>query len=251
MEFFDFIKPEELDELPEDSQTAFIAFVRLAGPRLKDRLKSLGSRDENNWEDIDDARYGFQNVVLGAARKYGIEPFASLQMPTIEDHGDKDYRQFRHDLTHYITQIMLATADKDRLNSVPLRDDVRQSIRTYIFHLREAISRTDLSDAKKDGLYGKLDELERELDRRRVRVAVIAGIVMAILSAPGDLAGSYDAVVKVTNSIMREIGKAKAADTEQRHISFDEPAALLPPRKPKLDPPTSFQRDEMDDEIPF
>ncbi len=43
MEFFDFIKPDELDDLPEDPQAAFIAFVRIAGPRLKDRQKALGS----------------------------------------------------------------------------------------------------------------------------------------------------------------------------------------------------------------
>ena len=247
MEFFDFIKPEELDELPEDPQAAFIAFVRIAGPRLKEKLKALGARDNDTYEDIDDARYGFQNVILGAARKYGIEPFASLQMPTIENHDDKHYRQFRHDLTHYITQIMLATADQDRINSVPLREDVRQSIETYIFHLREAISRTDLSDKKKDDLYKKLDELERELDRRRVRLTVVWGVVMAILAAPGDLVGSYDAVVRITNSITRAIGQAKEADNEQRRISYDEPVALIAPRQPEIEK----HKDEMDDEIPF
>ena len=57
MEFFDFIKLEELDDLPEDPQAAFIAFVRLAEPRLKERLRALGPRDSTTYEDIDDARY--------------------------------------------------------------------------------------------------------------------------------------------------------------------------------------------------
>jgi hypothetical protein len=171
-------------------------------------------------------------------------------MPTIEDHDDRNYRQFRHDLTHYITQIMLTTADRDRSGSVPLREETRQSLQTYIFHLREAIDRTNLPDWKKVELNKKLDDLEKELGRRRVRIAVVAGIVMTILAAPGDLVSSYDAVVRVTNSIMREIGQAKIADNEQRKISFDEPVALLPPRKeePKAQ---EFAGDEMDDEIPF
>jgi len=245
MEFFDFINQDEMSELPEDSRAAFVAFVRIAGPRLRDRLRDLGSRDESNYQDIDDARYGFQNVILGAARKYGIEPFASMQMPTMRDHDDQNFRQFRHDLTHYITQIMLATADVDRSGSVPLLESTRQTLKTYIFHLRDAIARTNLPDWKKDDLTKKLDELEKELDRRRVRFAVVVGVIMTVLAAPGELVGSYDAVVRITNCIMRELGQAKTADDQQRKVSFDEPIGLLAPRQQKT------KQDEMDDEIPF
>jgi hypothetical protein len=114
MDFFDFIKVEELDDLPEDPQAAFIGVVRLAEPRLSVRLKELGARDQDTYEEIDDARYSFQNLVLGAAKKFDIEPFASLEMPTLKEHTDQNYRQFRADLTHYITQIMLTLADRDR-----------------------------------------------------------------------------------------------------------------------------------------
>jgi hypothetical protein len=245
MEFFDFFKPEELEDLPEDNQAAFIQLVRIAQTRLKDQLRDLGPRDQDNWEEHDNAQYGFQNVVLAMARKFEIEPFASLQMPSIQDHDQKGYRQFRHDLTHYIAQIMLTLADRERVNSVPLRDEVRQSIQTYIYHLREAILRANLPERKKEDLLKKLAELEEEIGRRRIRVAVVAGIIMAILSAPGELVGSYDAVVRITNSILREIGQAKEADQEQRHISFEQPVALIPPRR------TSEKKDELDEEIPF
>jgi hypothetical protein len=252
VDFWDFVTNDELDELPEDPEAAFIAFVRIAEARLKERLRAIGPRDQGTYEEIDDARYGFQNVVLGSAKKFGIEPFASLQMPVLDDHNDAKYRQFRHDLTHYITQLMLTTADRDRSNSVPLLDATRQKLETYIFHLRDAIKNSDLSDRKKDDLYKKLDALERELGRRRLRFIIVAGIVIHILTAPGELNASYDAVIRLTNSIMREIGLAKEADNEQRKISHDEPVALLPPRtevpKPK---DVSFDSSKMDDEIPF
>lgn len=253
MDFWDFVTNDELDELPEDSDAAFIAFVRIAEARLKERLKELGQRDQHNYDEIDDARYGFHNVVLSAAKKFGIEPFSSLQMPMFEDHNDARYRQFRHDLTHYITQLMLTTAERDRSNSVPLLDTTRQKLETYIFHLRDAIKNSNLPDSKKDGLYKKLDALERELGRKRLRFIIVAGIVMHILTAPGELNASYDAVVRLTNNIMREIGLAKEADNEQRRISHEEPVALLPPRPtvPKTKTAASFDRGEMDDEIPF
>jgi hypothetical protein len=38
MDLFDFIKVEELDDLPVDAKAAFIAFVRLAEGRLTVRL---------------------------------------------------------------------------------------------------------------------------------------------------------------------------------------------------------------------
>ena len=50
MDFFDFIKTEELDDLPEDPHAAFIAFVRLAEPRLSARLREIGSRDQDTYE---------------------------------------------------------------------------------------------------------------------------------------------------------------------------------------------------------
>jgi hypothetical protein len=251
MDFFDFIRPEELDDLPEDPHTAFIAFVRLAEGRLTARLREIGPSDQDTYEQIDDARYGFQNVVLGAAKKFEIEPFASLEMPTLKNHNNENYRQFRADLTHYITQIMLTTADRDRSTSVPLLDNTRQSIATYVVHLREAIDHTDLPDKKKANLHKLLDSFEKELERKRVRFVVVAQVVMAVLAAPGALVGSYDAVVRITNAIMREIGEAKVADDQQRKISFEEPVALLPPRKEKVERRASFSRGEMDDEIPF
>jgi hypothetical protein len=119
--------------------------------------------------------------------------------------------------------------------------------------LREAIDRTHLPDWKKKRLHQRLDDLEKEFARGRVRFVVVAGIVMAILAAPGELAGSYDAVVRITNNIMRELGEAKAQDDEQRKVSHDEPVALLPPRKLEAQKTRGKKDswDELDDEIPF
>jgi hypothetical protein len=247
MEIFDFIKPEELEDLPDDPDRAFIVFVRLAQPRLEARLKELGQRDNENYELIDDAKYGFQNVILGAARKFNIEPFASLALPTLEDFNDKGYRQFRADLTHYITQILLTAADRDRSDSVPLPEKSQDSLRQYIHHLREAIDKANLTDAKKMALHKRLDALEMELSRKRVRFLVVARVVIEILSVPGALYESYDVVQKLTTNIIREIGEAKIVDDEQRRIpTIEEPVALAPPR-----PPASLQQDKVDDEIPF
>lgn len=259
MEYFDFIKPGELDSLPADSQLAFARIVEIAQPRLAARLAKLDSNDRNDWDTVQDARYGFQSLIMGAARKFGIEPFASRDTPLIANYEDSDYRQFRHDLTGYIAQIMFGAADVDRSNSVPLIEERRQSLRTYVFHLREAIDKSDLPDWKKARLHKRLNDLEQELTKPRVNMTVVAGIVAAVLAVTSDAGGAYDTISKVATFILREIGQAKEADDEQKKISYDPPVALLPLRSPEAQrqgqgrktAPDSFQRDEMDDEIPF
>jgi len=259
LEYFDFIKPRELDNLPEEPQLAFARVVEIAQPRLIDRIRDLDHNDRDGWALIQEAKYGFQGLVMGAARKYSIEPFSKSDMPLLKNYNDEDYRQFRHDLSMYITQIMLNAADADRSNSVPLIEEKRQRLRTYVFHLREAIDKSDLPDWRKDRLHKRLNDLEQELIKPRVNMTVVAGIVAAVLAVTSDAGGAYDTISKVATFILREIGQAKEADDEQKKISYDAPIALLPPRSPEAErqgrgrktAPGSFQRDEMDDEIPF
>jgi hypothetical protein len=88
---FDFITQEEitqeeLDDLPDDDpQAAFATFVRIAQRRLAQRTEKLDPRNEYDWEPINEARNGFMNVVIAAAKKYGIEPIASIDVPRLQD----------------------------------------------------------------------------------------------------------------------------------------------------------------------
>lgn len=247
MEYFDFIRPGDLDNLPEDSQLAFAEFVKLAQARLIDRLEKLDPQDNGAWEVITEAKHGFQNVVMGAARRFGIEPFATADVPRLANYQDEQYRQFRADLSNYITQIMLSAADYDRSNSVPLRDETKESIRTYLYYLREAIDRDEsLSTKTKQRMHERVNDVEAELARPRIRIATVATAAALILAMPHDASDSYNAIARLVTSVMREIGTAKAADNEQRHISTDPPVAFLPLRKAQ-----EPSRSELDDEIPF
>ena len=102
MDVFDFITPEEIDDLPDDDpRTAFVTFVRIAQKRLSARVKELNG-DSDGWRDISEAQQRFMNIVVAAAKRFEIEPFASLEVPRIKDFDYEDNRQFRADLDHYI-----------------------------------------------------------------------------------------------------------------------------------------------------
>jgi hypothetical protein len=192
--------------------------------------------------------------VYSAAANFGIKPFANEQVPLRKNFHWEEYQQFRANLSHYIGQIAFRTAITERNDSAALTDAVRRSVRDHIAELRKAISASRLSEARKDALLKRLDALEGELSKSRIRFWVVANVVFTILSAPGAAWTSYDAVMHMTAGIMRDVGEAKATEDENRHpIPPESPAALQAPRSPQLEQKArgSFAKDEMDDEIPF
>src|SRR6266436_511260 len=103
MNIFDFITQEEIDDLPDDDpQTAFVNFVRIAQHRLGEQAKKIDYTDQSGWEELSEARLGFMNVVIAAAKKYEIEPFASLSVPRVSNFRSEDHTQFKADLDHYL-----------------------------------------------------------------------------------------------------------------------------------------------------
>src|SRR5690349_21710287 len=106
MNILDFITQDEIDELPaNDPNEAFITFVRIAQRRLGEKTAVIDPND--GWAELEDARHGFMNVVIAAAKTYEIEPFASLDVPRLTDFDQNIHRQFKVDLDHYMTQLLL------------------------------------------------------------------------------------------------------------------------------------------------
>ncbi|HEY5047525.1 MAG TPA: hypothetical protein VII49_05850 [Rhizomicrobium sp.] len=100
MNIFDFVTQDEIDELSGDANLAFMTFVRHAEGRLAARIERLESELQEPWHSIEEAMHGFMNVVIAAARRYQIEPFASLGVPRHGDFKVDQYHQFRADLDH-------------------------------------------------------------------------------------------------------------------------------------------------------
>lgn len=248
MNIFDFITQDEIEDLPEDPAMAFLEFVRIAQQRLSERTGELDARSEEDWYLLEEARYGFQNVVVAAGKRFGIEPFASLSMPRFDAYNKNkdDYKQFRADLDHYTTQILLDTSIRGRRDSVFIDPNVKDRIRSYLHGLRTAVGQSNFGSSKREMLLKKLEEFERALDKDRLNLVAVTRLVISILAVPGSLWGSYEVVTKLTTNILQVVGEAKSADDERRQLPpADKPAALSPPRI------ESESKDEFDDEIPF
>lgn len=251
MNFFDFIKQEELDDAPEDPALAFTYLVTIAQRRLSEETKSLNGEDQYSYQVLEEARHGFMNVVIALAKVYKVEPFASLEVPRHQEFGSGVHRQFKLDLDHYMTQLLVSNSIRGRQDSVLIPPKMKDKIRSYIHGLKQAIDQSELSDAKRSALHAKLAEFEKELEKSRLTLIAVTRITIAILAVPGSLWASYELVQKLANNVLQTVGEAKVADDENRQLAPAPPrAALSPPRK-EDGFPQAKQGDDLDDEIPF
>jgi hypothetical protein len=248
MNIFDFIKQDELDDFPDDPALAFMSFVRLAQQRLFEREKQLDTNDQNDWHLVEEARHGFMNVVVAAAKRYAIEPFVSMDVPRITKFDHDVHRQFKADLDHYMTQLVLDSSIRGKRDSVLLLEGSKDRIRSYIHGLKVEIDKASFTEAKRADLLDKLAKFETSLDSRRLNFLEVMTITIAILGLPGSAWASYDIVAKLTTNMLETVAEAKIVDDENRRLApIEKPAALLPPRKEAAD----LRGSEMDDEIPF
>ncbi|MFH0299483.1 hypothetical protein AAFX91_20075 [Bradyrhizobium sp. 31Argb] len=256
---FDFITLEQIESLPDDDpQNAFTEFVRIAQASLVILTRNTDTSQQEGWTELEESRHSFMNIVIGAAKKYEIQPFASLSVPRLQQFDEKVHRQFQADLDHYLTQLLLDNSSRSKRDSVTISPQLKTSIRTYLFHLRELIERSDdLSDSRRDALLKKLAEFEAELEKKRLNLMAVTVLAITLLAAPGGIWASADAAGKLLNNIMREIGEAKASDDSTRRLhSAEAPMALTGPRPNDPDlvgaSTRSGRRDtSLDDDIPF
>lgn len=249
MNIFDFITQEEIDDLPDDNEAAFLSFVRIARSRLAEATADLDTREQNEWEIVNEARHGFMNVVTAAARRYDIRPFSEIDVPKIGQFANDTHRQFVADLDHYMTQLLLSDGLRTKRDSVLLSEQAKQRIKTHLHHLRKQIEKEDMPDKKRQDLFAKLDVFEQELNKRRLSLLAIAKITVEVLAAPGALAGSYDIATKLLSNVMVTVAQEKAQEDPSKALSST--SAILPARPSETTPKTDRFAVDDDSDIPF
>lgn len=253
----DFITAEEIADAPEDPAMAFAELVGIAERRLAEQVEPFLD-DQDAFYKVAEARHGFMNVAIGLARSFKIEPFASLDVPRRKDFDNADYVEFKADLDHYLTQLLVDNTIRNRRNSVLLVEKDKERIRVHVHAIKEAIDKADLSAAKRSALHKKLADFEAALEKTRLNLMEATMFAIAILGLPGAVWASADVVGKLTQTVLVIVAEAKVVDDENRRLALPEaPAALMPPRKDDLRPTFGKSKsgaalaEELDDEIPF
>ncbi len=256
MNIFDLVTQDELDDLPEDHNTAFLTFVRHAQRRLNEKVSSVDQSEQYGWEEANEARLGFMNVIVAAAKRFEIPPFAEMEVPAVANSSDAIHKQFKFDLDHYMTQLAIDNTLRQRSDSVRLSEKARDRIRQHIAALSDCVENSKLSDSKKSALFRYLDEFEKELARTRVSLLKVAWVGIQILGIPGSIWASSEVVTKLITNINQTVAEEKLAEDERPKLpATDPPKALMSPRR--IVTSASSQgfgddlEDDLDDDVPF
>lgn len=256
MSILNFVNQDQLDNLDEDPKIAFMELVNHSQRSLHEQTKNLDEDERSDWQQIETLRLSFVNVVLASAKRFEIEPFVSMEVPQRKSFDMRDYDQFRFDLDHYITQLVLDNSLRSKADSVEILPKTKDTIRVYVHTLRECIEKANMTEKKREALLTRLDALEAELEKRRVNMMTVARVAFAIWAIPGAAWQSYDVANKLLSNLMSNIAEAKDAESMQKNLpSVDVPKALSAPRKEtaslfRQKSSKSFG-DDLDDDIPF
>ena len=253
MTILNFVTQDELDDLPEDPSVAFMTLVNHAQRRLSEQTQHLDPEERYQYEQRDEIRHSFMNVVVAAAKRFEIEPFVSMQVPRLDSFQDKDHRQFKADLDHYVTQLMLDNSIRAKRDSVAVLPKSKDRIRSHIHALRECLEKANMTPAKREALAKKLDAFEAELEKRRLSILAVTRVALEILALPGGVWASAELAPKLISNIMQTVAEARAAEEETRALlPPPPPKALSAPRAPDPQPQRrgAFD-DELDDDVPF
>ena len=257
MSILNFVNQDQLDDLDDDPKIAFMQLVNHAQRSLSEQTKNLDEDERSDWAKIENLRFSFMNVVLASAKRFEIEPFVSMKVPHRKTFDTRDYDQFKFDLDHYVTQLVIDNSRRSKADSVEILPDSRAKIRSYIAALRECIERANIRDEKKrEALLKRLSALESELEKRRVNMMSVARVVFEIWAIPGAAWQSYDVANKLLSNLMSSVAEAKATEDEQKGLPAAElPKALSAPRDESMfisDKKTSGGfADDLNDEMPF
>jgi hypothetical protein len=101
------------------------------------------------------------NVVIAAAKKYRIEPFASLDVPRLTEFDSRTHQQFRADLDHILR------------------------IRSYCWITAHQPGADDLDEAKRQILLRRIAEFEAELEKQKLSLISVTILAITLLGAPG------------------------------------------------------------------
>lgn len=242
------ITDEELAQLPEDPELAFVEFERIVRARLYEE-EQKASREE--YYNVDSHRLEYINKVVAAARVYDIAALAQWQVPSVRDNISDAYMQFTTDVDHFTTQIRIHHAPRSRQNTVGLDGNTKAKIHHHIAQIRTAIENAGLPEPKRDTLYDKLNGFALEVDKNRTNLQAGMAMYISVCDGIGQGFKKLEPVRKTIDSIAALLGRAKEVEDSLRPTlprpeerrQLEAPRARLAPPEPKAG--------NLDDEIPF
>jgi hypothetical protein len=189
----------------------------------------------------------YMSVVLPAARHYGISDIANWERPAPANESLEFYELFISDVDYCISSLRLKNIERAKVYSVALDAISKTKLRHLLDQIRETVDKLDISVAKKDRLYSRINALQVEIDRERTPFQAFAALMIEACDDIGEAAKRLEPAVRLIERVAAALGKEKRSEDAQ---------LKLPSRKaPKqIEGPKIRRRvfeEDLGDEIPF
>jgi hypothetical protein len=203
MTILNFVTQEQLDDLDEDPRVAFMTLVNHAQRSLSLQLEKYDPEEQREWRQRQELQERFMNVIVAAGKRFEIDPFISTIVPKHQDFQGSDYKQFESDLDHFVTQLILDNSIRAKKNSVEILPNPKGKIRSYVHGLRTCVEQATMHEDKRKALLEKLDQFERELEKRRINILAVTLLTFEILGIPGTAWASWEVAQNLLQTLPR------------------------------------------------
>jgi hypothetical protein len=239
---FDLIAPDEYDELPDDPEPRFAALEAIC------RRSMYAMISEDTTPDFDrTVRMQYMATLAAAADELGIN---GINYPEHFSDPSEGFEAFSLAASGMVTRIRLRHSS-NQSSSVRLSARTRALIELQLRTLRETIEQAGMPEGKRAELLRRLDGLESELMKSRVRFGVffagLAFISFGVSEGTSFLANAPEAIATITSLL----GKDSVAEKEERErLGGGVPRPIALPPHPST-PNRKKDQEMSDDDIPF
>lgn len=254
----DILSEDFLAELPDDPHAAFGMVLRRADAYVAEARQAVDESEGSSWYIYETAEHTAMNTIIAVAKRYDIQPFASMVVPPRDNFKSAQFTEFKVDLDHYAAQLLLDNSIRRKRDAVEIDSNVKDRLRQHIHGIKTLIDQADMPEPKRALLHKRIADFEAALEKPRVNVVMLAGVMVMILAGAANITQLADsrAMHKLVATIMATIGEAKAIDEEKRDLPpILPPQPLLPPRSNDSVAGPDERRDtsatDLDEEIPF
>lgn len=215
------ISDEELAQLPEDPELAFVEFERILRAQV-DRVELQELKLEEEGVPVPyiasaaSCKREYINKVSAAAMAFGISALEKWGTPSAQDDIENIFLNFASEVDHFTTRVRIRNASRNRQNSVSLDGNTKAKIHTYIQHIREAIEKSNIPEDKREKLYDKLNAFALEVDKNRTSLQAGMAVYIAVCDGIGQGFKKLEPVRRMIDSISALLGRAKEVEDSLR-----------------------------------
>lgn len=230
---------KDYEDAPEDPALAFIYLEDILRNRIE-RALSLEDVNNTSWIYVT-----YMSKILAIKKELNLDILNNWSLPSTERVSFDKYVDFQHEVDHFVTQMQLRYARRQRQYSVALDSPTKAKMRHHLNQIKEIVDRLDASLTRKQALYNKISALDAEINRDRTRFEALADLWISGCAAFGE---GFEHLRPSIEAIGTLMGRAKEKEDEQ--------TPKLPPHQPpkRIEPPHKAPAPRgriVDDDIPF